>query len=194
MRPTETRAGTASSNVRATFAGRCNQSQVRSQGVRRAQWNHSQRDVGPNQALHNLVHCAVTAACQNRVKAHANGLLLRGPLRCRERQFRTPPQQRPLHGARPLISLNGRFPPRGVLAGSRVVDQRHTAHCGFHLDGGSCLFKVPSGTSCYHRRFEEKNADRLLEMTRNMYRLGLRPGRWARKSVSPCSDRSSGKM
>jgi outer membrane protease len=55
--------------------------------------------------------------------------------------------------------LNGRPPSRGILAGYRVVDQRHTAHGGFHLNGGSCLFNLPSGTSCYHLRFSPKMAE-----------------------------------
>jgi hypothetical protein len=49
--------------------------------------------------------------------------------------------------------LNGDFASRGILAGYRVVDQRHSAHCGFHLNGGSYLVNLPSGSSRYHRRF-----------------------------------------
>ena len=113
---------------------RAEQAKIRGQGIRRAQRNHAQSNIGAHETLDNFVHRAIAAAGQNRIATRIHGLL---------RMKRRFPGFSGLLGlgldarfAKNGKSLfNGRLPPRGVLAGCRVVNERHTAHGGFHLGG-----------------------------------------------------------
>ena len=49
------------------FGRRADQAKIRGQGIRRAQRNHAQRNIGAHETLHNLVHRAIAAAGQNRI-------------------------------------------------------------------------------------------------------------------------------
>ena len=111
-------------------------------GIGRAQRNYTQSNIGAHETLYNFVHRAVAAAGHNRVATRADGLLR--VKRCFSRSFGFERLGRHARFAKYGESFfDGCLTSREVLAGGRVVDERHSAHCGLHFGGGSYLANLP---------------------------------------------------